>query len=630
MCGIAGFLDTKHRLSTNRWHDTLSKMGEALLHRGPDAGDIWSDFKHGVGFSHRRLSILDLSPTGAQPMTSHSNRFVMIFNGEIYNHLDIRKNLNNINWRGHSDTETLLAGFDTWGIEATILKTVGMFAIALWDKTEKILYLIRDRMGEKPLYYSIQNGLLIFASELKAILAHPLFEPKINREALSLYTSYSYIPTPHSIYKNAKKLEQGSILALKGSDLSISFNRKYWDLNAQVEKYSKIKFSGSDTQAIEILEAKLLEAVNIQQIADVPLGAFLSGGIDSSIIVALMQKTSSRPVKTFTIGFEDKNFNEAKHAKAIAKHLGTEHSELIISDEEIRKVIPLLPQIYDEPFSDSSQIPTYLVSKLAREHVTVSLSGDAGDELFCGYNRYWWTQNVNKYPHKVKALAKPLVNLLRHIARAGRQSLLEEKLSKLTNVLNLKDGWEIYQWLIQTWKIIDGDIILGVDKIKQHKNPFSEIKGISFIEQLMYYDLQTYLTDDNLHKLDRAGMAVSLESRVPFLDHRVIEFALQLPSELKYRNRQSKWILRQILYKSIPPNLLERPKMGFSVPIDSWLRGPMKDWAASLLNPSLLRQDAYFNSEVINQCWQEHLSGSMNHGNKLWNILIFQAWLREK
>ncbi len=634
MCGIAGFLDPQHKLSSDKFGSLLHEMGESIQHRGPDAGDFWFEAKTGVGLSHRRLSIVDLSAAGAQPMHSHSDRYIMVFNGEIYNHLELRQELSDVAWRGHSDTETLLAGFDNWGLEETIKKTVGMFALAVWDKQEQSLFLTRDRLGEKPLYYSISNNLLIFGSELKALKAHPLYVPVIDKNSLSLYTNYSYVPTPHTIFKDTFKLEQGSFIIFDGRTLNPLIKKKYWDIKSEANKASKNRIKLSEPEAISMLEEKLSHSVKIQQLSDVPLGAFLSGGIDSSTTVALMQKTSNSQVKTFTIGFEEKRYNEATHAKVIANHLDTQHTELYTTAQEALDVIPLLSKMYDEPFSDPSQIPTYLVSKLARTKVTVSLSGDGGDELFGGYNRYLWVKKLGGYPpiarHSLAALINMLPdNILNIIPKAlpflPNVSLFADKARKLSGVINLANEIAIYQKLIQTWHP-SMHLVVGLD----HNNnfDFTEIDGFKLEENLMLSDASTYLADDILQKVDRASMAVSLESRVPFLDHRIVEFALGIPLDLKIRDGQTKWILRQVLYKHVPKELIERPKMGFSVPIDSWLRGPLRDWAEELLDEKYLNEIGFFNTALIRKKWSEHLSEKRNWNLQLWNILMFIDWYK--
>jgi len=645
MCGIVGFFSADGHNHQN----IVVDMMDAIKHRGPDDEGFWHNSESNVYLGHRRLSVVDLSSLGHQPMTSCSDRYVIVFNGEIYNHLLLRKSLKksgvNITWRGHSDTETLLACIDTWGLKKTIKKCSGMFAIALFDKKHNSIYLVRDRMGEKPLYYGIQNGVFLFGSELKALKKHPEFQGEIDRNSLALQLKYSYIPTPYSIYKGIKKLTPGTIL-------KVSVNGKYanidaiespmafWSLkevaiNAQLNTYT-----GSDIEAVNDLDKLLSQSVKGQMEADVSLGAFLSGGIDSSLIVSLMQSQSSSSVKTFSIGFEQEGYNEAEYAKQIAQHLGTKHTELYVSAQDAMNIIPKLSSLYDEPFSDSSQIPTYLVSAMAKESVTVSLSGDAGDELFGGYNRYLWTRkiwNKVKYmPHSVRKFiawgmtsVSPEVwnKILRQIVS---MPLPGDKIHKLANILPAKSAEDFYFHLVSHWHDIDS-IVIGV------KNPVAPVERsnlglyLGSIEQnMMYLDSISYLPDDILTKVDRAAMGVSLETRIPFLDHHVIEFAYKLPLSMKIRNGEGKWILKKVLDRYIPRELMERPKMGFGVPIDLWLRGPLRDWAESLLDESRLKREGFFHAESIRKKWNEHLSGDRNWQYHLWDVLMFQAWLEDQ
>ena len=621
----------------------LGRMGEAIVHRGPDDNGIWVDANAGIGLSHRRLSILDLSPAGHQPMVSDSGRYVIAFNGEIYNHLDLRWQLGDRVWRGHSDTETLLAGFELWGVEQTLQRAVGMFAIALWDCNTRTLILARDRMGEKPLYYGWQGEVFLFGSELKALKQHPAFGGEVDRESLALYMCYCYIPMPRSIYRGIHKLAPGTLLRVRVSDRELPEPVPFWSL-AEVAKHGQRKsFQGSDAEAVTALEVKLLEAVKLQQIADVPLGAFLSGGVDSSVIVALMQAQSNRPVRTFTIGFQEAGYNEAEHAKAVARHLGTDHAELYVTPTQAQAVIPRLAALYDEPFADSSQIPTYLVSQMAREQVTVSLSGDAGDELFGGYNRYAWGAKILQFPRPLRALLAGGLLVLspsawNHLHRAlapllpksMRFAFPGDKAHKLAGILVAADQATIYRGLVAAWPS-PAIAVLGVSESSTLPDVPSDLAGVSeFEHRMMYLDAMSYLPDDILVKVDRAAMGVSLETRVPFLDHRVVEFAWQLPLSLKIRKGQGKWILRQVLYKYVPKKLIERPKMGFGVPIDAWLRGPLRDWAEDLLSESRLRQEGFFNAVLVREKWAEHLTGTRNWQQQIWCVLMFQAWLNEQ
>lgn len=572
-------------------------------------------------------------------MVSASGRHVIAFNGEIYNHLDIREELGDHLWRGHSDTETLLAAFDRWGVEKTLRRAVGMFAFALWDCDTRTLTLARDRVGEKPLYYGWQNGVFLFGSELKALRQHPAFEGEVGREGLVLYLRFCYIPAPHSIYKGIHKLAPGNLLQVLGGGRQLLEAVPFWSLNDIVVRGQHALFEGSDTEAVDALEAHLLDAVRLQQIADVPLGAFLSGGIDSSAIVALMQAQSSRPVRTFTIGFQESGYNEAEHAKAVARHLGTDHTELYVAPAQAQAVIPLLATLYDEPFADSSQIPTYLVSQLARERVTVSLSGDAGDELFGGYNRYAWATRILQCPgylrrllaHGLTVLSPSVLNrlcslLVPLLPKSTRFELPGDKAHKLAGVIGAESQAAIYRGLVSTWPAPE-EIVLGSEEPASVVDDPSHWEIASeFEHRMMYVDTISYLPDDILVKVDRASMGVSLEVRIPFLDHRVIEFAWRLPLSMKIRHGQGKWLLRQVLYRYVPRELIERPKTGFAVPLDRWLRGALREWAEELLAEKRLKDDGFFDPVPVREKWAEHLSGRRNWQYHLWDVLMFQAW----
>lgn len=648
MCGLAGFLSEKKLECAD---SLLHGMAGPISHRGPDASGYWHDDAGSVGLAHRRLSILDLSEAGSQPMHSPSGRFVIVFNGEIYNHKDIRERIDALPqgmlaWRGHSDTETLLTGFDCFGIEATVGMAIGMFAFAVWDQQTGTLTLGRDRLGEKPLYYGWQGDTFLFGSELKALRAHPAFKAVINRGALCLFLRHAYIPAPYSIYEGIAKLPPGSLLAVSHQRREPVISR-YWSGAAAAENGVVNPFAGPAEQAVDELETLLKDAVGRQMVADVPLGAFLSGGIDSSTVVALMQAQSARPVKTFTIGFHEQGYNEAEHAMAVARHLGTEHTELYVTAEQALGVIARLPTLYDEPFADSSQIPTFLVSQLARQHVTVSLSGDAGDELFCGYNRYQLTQKLwrklSLVPRPVRSLVAKAVTgvspdawnrlieatgaLLPHAARVAQ---LGDKLHKGAGVLTSKTVDDLYLGLVSQWQDPASVVIGGIEPSTLLRGNAPELTGLSDVERMMALDLLTYLPDDILTKVDRAAMGVSLETRVPFLDHRVVEWAWHLPQAMKLHHGQSKWILRQVLYRYVPRTLIERPKVGFGVPIDAWLRGPLRPWAEALLEESRLEKEGYLHPAHIRQRWEEHLSGRRNWQYQLWNVLMFQVWLESQ
>lgn len=645
MCGIAGEL-TAQSCATDDRH--LQDMGRAIKHRGPDDAAVWRDLERGIGLVHCRLSIVDLSPAGHQPMFSPSNRYVIAYNGEVYNHVELRQQIQLLDqapaWRGHSDTETLLAGFEAWGVEETIKRCTGMFAMAIWDRKEQKLLLARDRLGEKPLYFGWQgsgdNVVFLFGSELKALRAHPAFKAQLNRNALTLYLRHNYIPAPYSIYEGIYKLMPGSLLTVSLSQREPVI-QPYWSALGVISNGWKNRQEVLDPiHAVDELETLLKSAVAQQMVADVPLGAFLSGGVDSSTIVALMQAQSNRPVRTFTIGFHETGYNEAEQAKEVARHLGTDHTELYVSSEDAMSIIPQLPYMYDEPFADSSQIPTHLVAALAQRHVTVSLSGDAGDELFSGYTRYTaaaslW-RKLSAVPTPIRQVAAQSVTALspdtwNSLARCLPSQRLRhrfgDKLHKGAGVLGSCSIEELYQGLVSHWSKPADLVIGGVEPPTILTGLKPDLHLLDPIEQMMALDLLTYLPDDILVKVDRAAMAVSLETRVPMLDHRVVEFAWRLPQSLKQRDGGGKWVLRQVLYRHVPQHLIDRPKMGFGVPIDKWLRGPLQDWAEALLDESRLRKEGFFQVEPIRQKWAEHLSGSRNWAYHLWDILMFQAWL---
>ena len=648
MCGIAGFVGGRWS-SRGEITATLTRMNSCIRHRGPDHSNIWIDEAARVAFAHNRLAIVDLSPAGNQPMTSPSDRYVIIYNGELYNHHEVRDELMQsgmaVPWKGHSDTETLLAAIDTWGIRRALERSTGMFAFALWDKVERTLTLARDRLGEKPLYYGRQepDGPFLFGSELKALAIHPQFEREVDRRALTLLLRYNDIPAPFSIYRGIGKLPPGTILTLHSGDSEPMIN-EYWSGAAVAEAGVRDPLHLSDADALDELEQRLQTAIGRQMIADVPIGAFLSGGVDSSTVVALMQKLSSRPVKTFTIGFHEAEFNEAEHAKAVARHLGTEHTELYVTPDEARAVIPKLPHLYDEPFADSSQIPTHLVSALARQHVTVSLSGDGGDELFGGYNRYLLTSElwgkISIIPKALRAAAARAITfvpasawtkfgiaasgVLPQIAKVNR---LGDKVHKGAPLLQSESVAELYGGMLSLWRDPEAVVIGATEPRSQATGLTQPLTGLGPIERMMALDMLGYLPDDILVKVDRAAMAVSLETRVPYLDHHLVEFAWRLPFDMKIRGGQSKWILRQLLYRYVPKSLIERPKMGFGIPIGDWLRGPLRDWADALLEENRLRREGYFRPEPILQMWQAHASGKVNEEYRLWGVLMFQSWL---
>lgn len=643
MCGIAGILGAPLRGA--ELTNAVSKMTERIRHRGPDAGGTWQDDSAGLALGHRRLSIIDLSPTGEQPMKSATGRYVTVFNGEIYNFKDLKARLvqEGRTFRGTSDTEVMLHAIESWGIAAFLESAIGMFAVAVWDVHEKQLTLARDRFGEKPLYFGRANGHWAFASELKAIRSLNPSGFRVNLAALDRYLALGYVPEPLSIFEGIGKLPKASFVTLK-SDVAEASPKPYWSATAVVREGFSKPFGGTPEDAVQEIEGLLKAGISRQMIADVPLGAFLSGGIDSSTIVSLMQEISSRPVKTFTIGFEDPAFDESAHARSVASHLKTDHHELRLSSEDVRAVIPLLPEIYDEPFADESQIPTYLVAKMARGFVTVSLSGDGGDELFGGYRRYFAAQSawskVAKVPYVVRraaglaiaapgpmawqVLTSPIGGTLR---RRFRLRTIGDKFTRFGDLAGARDFAEFYQGFMTHWgrpaaimKAAPADA--GVKPVQfEHADP---------LRQMMTSDTEGYLTDDVMVKVDRAAMAVSLETRAPFLDHTVAGFAMKLPTRHHVVDGEGKWILRQILYKRAPKALFDRPKMGFGVPMGDWLKGPLKGWVGDLISPDLLKRQGFFHPEPIHQKWREHQAGAADWHYLLWNLLMFQAWLQSE
>lgn len=649
MCGIAGFWNTEPTSLV------ATPMADALLHRGPDDSGVWSDPEVGISLAHRRLAILDLSPAGHQPMVSPCGRYVLVFNGEIYNHLALREELEAagaVAWRGHSDTETLVHGINRWGLEATLQRAVGMFAIALWDREARTLSLARDRVGEKPLFYGWNGAGLMFGSELKALRQAPGFDNVVDSDVLSLYLRFNYVPTPWSILKHVYKVEPGVIVTLDRAALQARPTmppvaaapardgiacRRYWSLDTIVAAGADATMT--EQEALAQLEARLTEAVQLQAIADVPVGAFLSGGVDSSTIVALMRNVTKADVKTFTIGFAETGFDEAPYARAVAAHLGTDHHELYVDADAVRAVIPTLARIYDEPFADSSQIPTVLLSQMTRRSVTVALSGDAGDELFCGYNRYlvsrrtWDTASRIPAPLR-RGIGKALTRLppakwdgLTALPLVPNISMLGDKAHKVGRMLQTPlDIADIYRESSEEWSghlplTAKTRLAAGIDSPPMLRDTAQE--------QMMHWDMRAYLPDDILTKVDRAAMSASLETRVPLLDHRVVEQAWRTPLAFKMRDGQGKWALRQILYRYVPKDLIERPKAGFAIPIGTWLRGPLRDWAETLLSEHALAEQPTLDVVAIRRRWAEHLAGTHDRTASLWGILMFQAWSQE-
>lgn len=655
MCGLSGFIPSQ-KLKSSNLTNISSSMIDALVHRGPDAYGNWIEDNNKLVLGFRRLAIQDLSSAGNQPMQSNSNRFVIIFNGEIYNHLEIRKEIDlhvneNFKWKGSSDTETILESIELWGIDGMLKRLHGMFSFAVFDKKLDRLTLARDRMGEKPLYFGTVNNSFVFASELKAIKRFPNFNNAICRKSLAKYLQYNFIPSPLSIYQNIYKLNPGSIVEI--NILSESFQctqqRRFWQIKKN-ENTEEILDDSEET--IQILEKSLKKVIKNQMLSDVPLGAFLSGGVDSSLIVSLMQSCSLNKVKTFTIGFEDNIFDESPHAKLIANHLNTDHTEMILDSKSAQNVIYDLPYIYDEPFADSSQIPTYLVSKIAKQKVTVALSGDGGDEIFGGYNRYIWAPRIWKNINRVPVTLRPLLlkvlnsfpkfgllNLQNFInimqSKAGGIETISNKFTKFQRLIQSSSQKNFYNNLLSQWPdltlLVQGinsdDLIFEKDSYENF--PENQFFSDNFVTSMMDADSVHYLPDDVLCKVDRASMANSLETRAPFLDHELIELARRLPNSLLINNGVGKIALRKILYKYVPKQLIERPKTGFSIPIADWLRGPLREWAEDNLSESRIKSEGYLNQELISLIWQEHISGRYDWSDRLWGVLMFESWLKD-
>jgi asparagine synthase (glutamine-hydrolysing) len=655
MCGFAGFIRFSADTHAEDLRAAVEGMSGTLRHRGPDDSGVWVEPSAGVALGFRRLAIIDLSEAGHQPFVSPDGRYVLVFNGEVYNHAELRARLTadcgDRLWRGHSDTETLLACIGAWGLETTLAHAVGMYAFALWDRAERCLRLVRDRFGEKPLYYGWTRDAFVFGSELDALRAYPGFDNAIDPDVVRLYLQYCCVPAPYSIYREVYKIEPGSVLTLPSSAVAEKPSEppfaparfghgridRYWSV-VDVAEHGVAHPIADEREAVDRLEAALATAVQLQCLADVPLGAFLSGGIDSSTIVALMQEQSRRPVRTFTIGFGEEGFDEAQCAKAVATHLRTDHTELYVSAQQALDVIPRLPTLYSEPFADSSQIPTHLVSQMARQHVTVALSGDGGDELFGGYVRYTWGPRIwNSIGWLPAPVRRALANTIQRVpvpawdtvARAIPLgvSRLGDKAHRLAHRMKgLDDIDALYEMLVTTWPP-DAGVVPGA--VRERTRRPAAGQQLDPEHRMMLNDALTYLPDDILQKVDRASMGVSLEARAPFLDHRVAELAWRLPLQMKIRDGRGKWIVRQLLHRRVPETLIERPKMGFGIPVGEWIRGPLRPWAEALLDERALRRDGYFDPAPIRAKWAQHLSGVRDWQSELWSVLMFQAWLTD-
>lgn len=644
MCGLAGVLSASgdNRDTITSW---IERMTAPITHRGPDSSGIWADEAAGIGLGFRRLAIIDLSPNGHQPMLSASGRYAIVFNGEVYNHNQLRNELSGHghSFRGHSDTEVILAAFEQWGLEAATRRFIGMFAVALWDRQERTLSLIRDRLGIKPLVIYSRPGLVTFASELKSIVNGPGFDATIDAAAVSAYLRYLYVPAPKTVFKHAMKLLPGHILTIRDPNRPLPAPVPYWSAVEVAERGLHERFMGTEEEATNELERLLTDAVGLRMQADVPLGALLSGGIDSSTVVALMQKQSARPVKTYSISFEGTEHDEAPHAAAVARHLGTDHHELAVTGSNALDVVPRLARLTDEPFADPSQIPTLLVCELARQEVTVALSGDGGDELFAGYNRYMHGRRLmtrmQAVPRSVRRLLAAGIGTLEVqqwdranewisplLPAGSRQRLLGQKMYKLQTTLRQNSDREVYRSLLSAWQQPEEVLIRDGGQENRVDGLLESYRHLEAVDRMMLVDQLTYLPDDLLAKVDQMSMAVSLEARVPILDHRIVEFSWRLPQSMKLKGGTTKWLLRQVLWRHVPRPLVERPKVGFSVPIGEWLRGPLRAWANDLLSSTNLSHDGSLDAARIRAVWNRFQTGETQHALPLWTILMYQQW----
>lgn len=640
MCGITGFIDLAQQRSGQENDSLARRMGDALRHRGPDAGTMWSDRSAGIWLSHRRLAVVELSEAGAQPMSTPDGRAQIAYNGEAYNAAELRPELEaaGYRFRGHSDTEALLYGCQHWGVDKTLRRLIGMFAFAYWDSTERTLTLARDRLGKKPLYWVRTPKCFLFASELKSLLLHPDAPREIDRSSVAEYLRLSYVPDPHSIYEGIGKVRPGEMLTFHLPTAEVR-RSSYWSALDAAESGLSNPFTGSPEEAVDEAEALVGDATRVRLVSDVPLGAFLSGGIDSSAVVAMMQRHGPGRTRTFAIGYSDAEYDESRHARAMADHLGTDHEELIVQSADAMAVIPMLPEMFDEPFADVSQIPTYLVSRLARQHVTVALSGDGGDEVFAGYNRHvaagGLLRRLNRLPRPLRiAMAKSLQalppdrwqGLFNTLPARFRPRSIGEKFHKLAPLLEL-DEIDQYRRVSSSWHDPEAVVIDGAERSGPMADPELRNRFPDTVSWMRYLDLVTYLPGDILTKVDRASMAVSLEARAPLLDHRLVEFSFRIPSSLHLRNGEGKWLLRQVLERHVPRHLFERPKTGFGIPVGDWLRGPLRPWAEELLSERRIRDSGLLRPEPIRRLWAEHLRGTANGQYALWPVLMLLAWL---
>lgn len=644
MCGLAGFLT-----ATPSDGDTLARavgrMIAPIAHRGPDDEGVWVAAESGLALGFRRLAIIDLSEQGHQPMRSATERFTMVFNGEVYNFEDLRRELEGLGarFRGRSDSEVILAAFEQWGVTASLPRFLGMFAIAVWDARDHVLHLTRDRLGKKPLYVYARDGLVSFGSEIKALVPGPAFDRTIDHDALVSYLRYLYVPAPRTIYRHVRKLEPGRVLSIRDARAPLPDTVPYWSAEEAARRGAADPFTGSDDDAVAEADRLIGDAARRRMVADVPLGAFLSGGLDSSTIVALMQAASSRPVRTFSVGFEAGDYNEAPHAARVARHLGTDHTEITLTPDDARGLVPSLPDFFDEPLADPSQLPTYLICREARRELTVAVSGDGGDEVFGGYNRYAFGARLIGPASRMPAAARRLVSAGisavrpdgwdRLFQRVGpvlpsslRHRLPGEKLHKVGALLRADSPAGMYRSLLSAWQDPRALVLTGDEPSGAVERVFSNGAPLGLVDRMMLADQLTYLPDDLLAKVDRVSMAVSLEVRVPLLDHRVVEFAWRLPARFKIRDGQTKWLLRQVLHRYVPATLVDRPKMGFSVPIDRWLQGPLRGWAEDLLAPERLRRAGILAPGPVRRAWERFKEGRTARGQGLWAILMFQAW----